>query len=1044
MPQFEFDAFLSYSTLTEYWLARRIEAFLEGLHETPGGKRAHLRPLQICRDGSDVRQRLSVPRASEDAIWERIRSRLAQSQRLIVLCSRQSSQAYWVDREIRWMIEHRGPEAVLLAVAAEADPVAAAEQVFAAPIREHRIDREQLWYDVRAWRGIKVPKQRDPADELVRLALDLLDVDKAEQAHALSIWQRETAKRQRQVAAAIGAGATIVLIAAGAAALGFWTARRNARAAQAASIVRTAQAESDARVASLLFVEASDLGLPPDALGIGHDLLQRNLPLAVLRGHTRAIIAAAFDGPARLTTIDRNGLILTRTSDGHGDPDAIATGVRTSAAALTRSDGTKAFLAGEDGTVVRVDLASRALIKCDVGVAIRSLSPSPAGDAVAIIAYDDVVRTCSFASAQTRAQSFSVDSRPIAAWPDVTARTWLAVTDRATAWRLDPAEGRAARLDEWSSRAGAETESFGEVLVADRSKDGRVLALASETRLMLIDARSGRTVRSSLEIAGRPSHLKLSPDATMIALAGPGAVQRFHSKPLQALPPLDARVRFYRIDPGEPSPQASEAFDFLALTWSPDGRYLTTLGGGRGIAVWDAAGGREPAMYYANGGADAVVWAADGTLFATSGDDGVAHVWRPSPNDGPSTLRIPARIYSGDISAAGDVFAVGTSESGLFFGSVDAARILRHMTYEELSAGCPERDSKPLRMVTFVAFDPTGSRLWIALDDGTVARMQVRGSSIAKGDSVCSSSQAVAMDRRSGRIAWVDDEGRVNTWAASGSVSRTGPSVAGQVSDLRFSTSGTQLAAAIEDGSVQLWNTADGQVGAADRWVAHAGAALCVSPGNRAGTLLSAGEDGKAYWWLAPNRRLPSELSDPQPGKWMERCALSVEEDMAFVASSSGRLWAWSLDEPQARTDISTSAELAQIGHINVLSETSDAAHLITGGGLDGTLRVWSTQGDYPLLSQQAMEGTVTVAAVSATRRYLLAAGESGLVRLLPMTGEETARLLEQRTSATLSVTERRRLLGEGREQARKTYEANERAKGRTPLPPDWHFEMPF
>jgi hypothetical protein len=40
MPAFAFDAFLSYSTLTQYWLARRIEAFLEGRHATPGGERS--------------------------------------------------------------------------------------------------------------------------------------------------------------------------------------------------------------------------------------------------------------------------------------------------------------------------------------------------------------------------------------------------------------------------------------------------------------------------------------------------------------------------------------------------------------------------------------------------------------------------------------------------------------------------------------------------------------------------------------------------------------------------------------------------------------------------------------------------------------------------------------------------------------------------------------------------------------------------------------------------------------------------------------------
>lgn len=1038
MSAFEFDAFLSYSTRTEYWLSRRIEAFLEGLHETPGGKRARLRALQICRDGSDVRQRFCAQRADEDAIWARIKVSLEQSKRLIVLCSRESSQAYWVDKEIRWMLEHRGPEAVLLVVASDADPGVAPDQVFAAPIRDHGIQITQLWYDVRAWHGIKAPKRRDATDELVRLALDLLDVNKAEQTQALSIWQRERAKRQTQFAVAICGVATVVLVAAGVAAFGFWKANRSARAAQAASIVRTAQVESDPTIASLLLVEAAELGLPAEALGIGHDLLLKSLPIAVLRGHAQPIIAFAFASTERLTTIDRNGLILTRSADGRGDSASIATNAATITAAFASLDSTKAFLAREDRTVARVELASGTLTSCDVGASIRSVVPSPAGDTVAIIGYEKFVRICSFASMQARVYAFAIDARPVAVWPDESADIWLAVSAHGTAWRLDLTAARVERLNDWSFGPGAPTETFGDVLEAARSTDGRLLAFASETRLALIDARGDQVARSSLELtSGRPSLLKFSPDGITIMLVASGDVQRFTTNPLREIKPLRARRLLYPANRGHWLPR----LNFVALAWSPDRRHVATIGGGRGVAVWDIPGGQEPAMYDVNFGTHAVTWAADGRLFATTADDGIAQVWRADKPSRSSLLRIPSRIYSGDIAPAGDVFVVGTSADGLFFGSVDAAQILRHIEYDRLSARCSDTGS--LRQVTFVAFNATGSRLWFALDDGTVGRLHVQGANVVKQESICSSARRFAIDRHFGRIAWVDETGQLSMWGVSGSASRV-DAIEASVSDLAFSRSGKQLAAGTEDGSVRLWNTNDSKISLVGRWVAHAGEVSCVVPGDRAGTLLSTGQDGKAYWWLAPNHRVPSELSDPQSGKLMERCALSADGRSAFVASSSGRLWSWSTDDPQERTDISTAAGIAQIGYINVLLATSDGSQLITGGALDARLRIWSTQGDFPLLSDQNMEGAVTVAAVSAQRAYLMVAAESGLIRLLPMTAQEIVRLLRERTSATLSETERRRLLGENREQARKKYETSELAQGRTPLPADWYFDVPY
>ena len=50
---YQYDAFLSYSTVPDYRLARRLESFLEGFHRLDEDGGLGLRQLTVCRDASD-------------------------------------------------------------------------------------------------------------------------------------------------------------------------------------------------------------------------------------------------------------------------------------------------------------------------------------------------------------------------------------------------------------------------------------------------------------------------------------------------------------------------------------------------------------------------------------------------------------------------------------------------------------------------------------------------------------------------------------------------------------------------------------------------------------------------------------------------------------------------------------------------------------------------------------------------------------------------------------------------------------------------------
>jgi len=200
-PLFEFDAFLSYSTRGNYLLCRRIEAFLEGFHRRVDEGGRSLRPLQVCRDGSDFRQWLTGPTGqASDFVWQRIESALRRCRRLLVVCSAESAASPWVDREVAWMLQHRGADYVWLIIASGADPAGQPEGVVPPSAIAANLHNRQIWYDLRQWRGQRGEWVRDAEDEIVRLAVDLLELPADTQPGLAAVWQREEARRARRMA----------------------------------------------------------------------------------------------------------------------------------------------------------------------------------------------------------------------------------------------------------------------------------------------------------------------------------------------------------------------------------------------------------------------------------------------------------------------------------------------------------------------------------------------------------------------------------------------------------------------------------------------------------------------------------------------------------------------------------------------------------------------------------------------------------------------------------------------------------------------------
>src|SRR5664279_4724535 len=99
-----FDAFISYSS-GDAALAKKLQESLQTLSKPWYRRRA----LRVFRDQSSM--------SFNPALWDAIQAGLSASEWLIVLTSPDAAASPWVNQEVRWWLENRGTDRLLLAIA---------------------------------------------------------------------------------------------------------------------------------------------------------------------------------------------------------------------------------------------------------------------------------------------------------------------------------------------------------------------------------------------------------------------------------------------------------------------------------------------------------------------------------------------------------------------------------------------------------------------------------------------------------------------------------------------------------------------------------------------------------------------------------------------------------------------------------------------------------------------------------------------------------------------------------------------------------------
>ena len=104
LASFTYDAFLSYNHQDQA-VATGIQ---KGLHHI-GRRVAQLNALRVFRDTTDM--------AANPNLWGKVAEAMDRSRYLIVVLSPRAANSHWVNREVGYWLEHRGPDQLLMVLA---------------------------------------------------------------------------------------------------------------------------------------------------------------------------------------------------------------------------------------------------------------------------------------------------------------------------------------------------------------------------------------------------------------------------------------------------------------------------------------------------------------------------------------------------------------------------------------------------------------------------------------------------------------------------------------------------------------------------------------------------------------------------------------------------------------------------------------------------------------------------------------------------------------------------------------------------------------
>jgi WD40 repeat protein len=508
------------------------------------------------------------------------------------------------------------------------------------------------------------------------------------------------------------------------------------------------------------------------------------------------------------------------------------------------------------------------------------------------------------------------------------------------------------------------------------SPDGRILASANNDHyVVLIDCASGKET-ARLPGRGPVWGVAFAPDGRLLASCGDDPTVRLwdpatgalvaefpghtHQVRSVAFTPdgrrlasagSDREVRLW--DPAEGAEigvLAAHAGSVTELAVAPDGRTLASAGYDGDIDLWDMATGARAGLL--EGHADAVdrmAFTPDGRTLASAARDGTVRLWDVATGaqtavlEGVITDDRPTVAFSSD---GRTLASTGAGEGIVRLWDIPRATV----------TAAPDTHRGD---VHGLALAPDGTRLASAGDDATVRVWDAAtGTQTAVLTSHRSEARDVAFAPDGRTLASAGRDGTVRLWdLASGAQRAVLEGHELQVLGVAFAPDGRQLATCGFDSTLRLWDAATGAQralipikGRGDHWLN----AITFAPDGR--TLASAGHDGMVRLWDPERARETAVLDarDPlvlgvafAPGGRL--LASTGHTGAVHLWKRRGRRWgrpAWGLSRRRRRP---TAALEGHAISTSSVAFAPDGRKLASGGGYDGTLRLWDVRRRAPI-----------------------------------------------------------------------------------------------
>lgn len=317
-----YDAFISYSHESDGELApilqSGVEKFAKPWHR--------LRALRLFRDETNL--------SFEPALWPSIVAAMSQSSWFVLLASPRAAASEYVDREVKWWVDNRNPDRLMIVVTGgqvrwddgQKDFDWEFSNALPASLRD-AFEQEPRWLEAPIGQESEQLSNVNPQlqEAIVNVAATLRGVDKDQLVATASRERRRTRRLVRSVAAALAALLVGMIAATVFALIQRSDAITQARVATARQLAAVSESElaSNLDIALLLAVKAYREDPSPQTLSalMQADLYSPQLAQFLPMGGTVASLAGSADGSTVVAELG-DGRVVRRVL-GQSDPTEI-------------------------------------------------------------------------------------------------------------------------------------------------------------------------------------------------------------------------------------------------------------------------------------------------------------------------------------------------------------------------------------------------------------------------------------------------------------------------------------------------------------------------------------------------------------------------------------------------------------------------------------------------------------------------------------------------------------------------------------------------